>query len=256
VWRTPERWHPAQLGIISFALFVAAAWSLTQIFSGRAVFVLLGAALGTIMMGNVWFRILPALKEMCEARTQDRPADAEMCARARWRATHNSYLIFPTVLLMLSNHYPVVYAHPLNWIALSLLAVAFVGVRHLVVSGRAGLWALYSALVLFGVTVYLIAAVPPPRESAGAPTVSFATARGIIIERCLSCHSTVPSDRTYGPVPGGVGFDRPESIKQYAQRIKVSAVSSQAMPNRHGNDMTAEERMLLGRWVDQGARLE
>jgi uncharacterized membrane protein len=86
--------------------------------------------------------------------------------------------------------------------------------------------------------------------------VSFATARGIIIERCLSCHSTVPSDRTFGPAPGGVAFDRPESIKQYAQRIKVSAVSSRTMPNRHGNSMTAEERKLLGRWVDQDARLE
>jgi uncharacterized membrane protein len=256
LWRTPERWHPVGLGLVSFAMFMALAWSLTQYFSGRAVFILLGASLGTLMMGNVWFRILPALKEMGEARAEGRPADTKMCARARLRASNNSYLIFPTVALMLSNHYPVIYSHRLGWIAVSLLAAAFVGVRHLVVSGRSGLWALYSALAIFGVAIFLIAAVHPPREPAGAPTVSFATARGIIIDRCLSCHSTVPSDRTYGPVPGGIGFDRPESIKQYAQRIKISAVSSRTMPNRHGSTMTAEERMLLGRWVDQGARLE
>ncbi|MAF47272.1 MAG: urate hydroxylase PuuD [Rhodospirillales bacterium] len=256
LWRTTLSGRPVVLAIISYAIFVALAWSLTQIFSGRAVFILLGAVLGTLMMGNVWFRILPALKEMGEARAEGRPADAKVCSPAWVRSTHNSYLIFPTVVLMLSNHYPLITSHRLNWIVLCLLAAAFVGARHLVVSGRAGLWALYSAVAALGVAVFLIGAGQSPREPAGAGTVSFAAARGIIIQRCLSCHSTVPADRTFGPVPGGVGFDRPESIKRHAQRIKVRAVSSLTMPNRHESGMTPAERMLLGRWVDEGARLE
>ncbi|MDP6927010.1 MAG: hypothetical protein QGG84_07975, partial [Rhodospirillales bacterium] len=80
------------------------------------------------------------------------------------------------------------------------------------------------------------------------------------IQRCLSCHSTVPSDRTFGPVPGGVGFDRPESIKRHAQRIKVRAVDTLTMPNKDGRGhevtITYAERKLLGRWVDAGAKLE
>jgi uncharacterized membrane protein len=256
LWRTSLSRRPVALGVISYAMFVAAAWILTQIFSGRAAFILLGAALGTLMFANVWLTILPALREMSEARALGRAADVALCSRARERATHNSYLIFPTVVLMLSNHYPVIYGHRLNWIALSLVAASFVGVRHLVVRGRAGVWALYPAVAALGVAVFLIASAHPARESAGVETVSFTAARGIIIQRCLSCHSTVPSDRTFGPVPGGVGFDRPESIKRHAQRIKVRAVSSRTMPNRHGNGMTEAERALLGRWVDQGAMLE
>lgn len=144
-------------GALSCAVFVAATWSLTQTFSGRAAFILAGAALGTIMAANVWLRILPALRKMNEARIAGQSADVNMCSKARIRAAHNSYLIFPTVVLMLSNHYPQFYSHELNWIALSLVAVAFVGVRHRVVSGRKNAWALYSAVAALGVAIYVVA---------------------------------------------------------------------------------------------------
>jgi len=102
----------------------------------------------------------------------------------------------------------------------------------------------------------VISAVPPPRLAAGEDAISFAAVRGIVIERCLSCHSTVPSDRTFGPLAAGIAFDRPEDIKRHAARIKARAVDSLTMPNRHQSGMTAAERKLLGRWVNQGARLE
>jgi uncharacterized membrane protein len=256
LWRSSSSQQIALPLTLSLALFVAVAWGLTQIFTGRAVFMLLGAVLGTLMMGNVWFRILPALKEMKEARAENRAADVALCTLARHRATHNSYLIFPTVVLMLTNHYPVIYSHWLNWIIVSLLLAAFVGGRHMVVSGKAGLWALYSALVLVGIAVYLVAAVNPSQQTADAGSVSFATARGIIAKHCLSCHSTVPADRSYGPAPGKISFDRPEDIKRHAKRIKASAVTIKTMPIRPDSGMTKSERELLGRWVDQGARLE
>jgi uncharacterized membrane protein len=256
LWRKGENARPILQLILSLALFVTVAWGLTQIFSGRTVFMLMGATLGSLMMGNVWFRVLPALKEMKEARQENRTADPALCTLARHRATHNSYLIFPTVLLMLSNHYPVIYSHWLNWIIVSLLLAAFVGGRHMVVSGKAGLWALYSALVLLGIAVYLVAAVNPSQKTAVAGRVSFTTARGIIAKHCLSCHSTVPADRSYGPAPGKISFDRPEDIKRHAKRIKASAVTIKTMPNKPDNDITKAERELLGHWVDQGARLE
>ncbi len=253
-------WRPSQQVtvrlIFSLALFVAVAWGLTQIFSGRAVFILVGATLGSLMMGNVWFRILPALKEMKEARAENRLADEALCTLARHRATHNSYLMFPTVVLMLSHHYPVIYSHWLNWIIVALLVVAFVAARHMVVSGKAGLWALYSALVLVGIAVYLIAAVNPPQGTASTKSVSFTTARSIIAKHCLSCHSTVPADRSWGPSPGKISFDRPEDIKRHAKRIKASAVTIKTMPIKRDSGMTKAEREILGRWVDQGAKLE
>jgi uncharacterized membrane protein len=257
LWRSAgDRW-PAVSGAISCAAFVVAAWGLTQIFSGRVAFILAGAALGNIMLANVWLRILPALRNMNEARVAGRFADVNICSRARMRAAHNSYLICPTVLLMLSNHYPRIYSHQLNWIALSLLAVAFMGVRHRVVNGRVGAWALYSAVAALSVAIYLVATGPSSQTPTSVGDVPFATVRAIIANRCVSCHSTVPSNPTFSPNPGGVGFDRPESIKRHAGRIKVSAVIARTMPpdpQEHG--ITAAERELLGRWVDQGARLK
>jgi len=256
LWRMGKSPQPILQLILSLILFVAVAWGLTQVYSGRAVFMLLGATLGTIMFANVWMRILPALREMKDSRAEIRPADEALCTLAQHRATHNSYLIFPTVLLMLSSHYPVIYSHWLNWIIVSLLLAAFVGGRHMVVSGKAGLWALYSALVLLGIAVYLVAAVNPPQKIAEAGAVSFTTARGIIAKHCLSCHSTVPADRSWGPSSGKISFDRPEDIKRHAKRIKASAVTIKTMPIKRDSNMTKAERELLGRWVDQGAKLE
>jgi uncharacterized membrane protein len=255
LWRAAPVRRPVLLGAVSYVLFVAAAWGLSQIFSGRAAFILLGTILGSLLMANVWLRILPALREMGEAQAADRPADAAICARAQERSVHNSYLIFPTVVLMLSNHYPVIYGHRFAWIVIALLLAAFVGLRHVVVSGKAGVWTLVPVTAL-GITAFVISALPPPGEAAGGRGVSFATARGIIIQRCLNCHSTVPADRTFGPVPGGIAFDRPEDIKRHAARIKVRAVDSLTMPNRHESGMTAAERKLLGRWVNEGAQLQ
>ncbi len=246
-WRLTPADQPLVPGAVSYAAFVALAWGLAQVFSGRAVFIVLGATLGTIMMGNVWFRILPALKEMSEAQGID--------PQARMRATHNSYLIFPTVVLMLGNHYPVIYGHHFNWLIIALLAAAFVLLRHVVVGGKAGKRALAPVAAL-ALGAFVISAVPPPRLAAGEDAISFAAVRGIVIERCLSCHSTVPSDRTFGPLAAGIAFDRPEDIKRHAARIKARAADSLTMPNRHQSGMTAAERKLLGRWVNQGARLE
>ncbi len=254
LWRLPSIPGTKLPGLISYAAFVAAAWGLTQIFSGRAAFILIGAGLGTILLANVWLKILPALREMNGAREAGRPAAAELCQRARERSVHNSYLIFPTVILMLSNHYPVLYSHHFNWLVLALLAAAFIALRHVVVSGKAGVWALGPAAVLLAAAI-LAAASPSPHQ-AGAKGVSFAEARGIINAHCLNCHSTVPADRNFGPSPGGIAFDLPESIKRHAERIKVRAVDARTMPNRHDSGMTTAERETLGRWVNEGAKLE
>ncbi len=254
LWRRSRTLNTIALGVVSYALFVAAAWALSETFSGWAAFIILGAALGTVLLANVWLRVLPALREMSSARDEGRSPDAALCELGRQRTVHNSYLIFPTVILMISNHYPVLYGHHFNWIIAALLMAAFIALRHVVVSGKPGKWALASVAV-FAAAAVLVTAVAPTRESA-AEAVSFTSARSVIIERCLSCHSAVPADRAFGPAPGGVAFDLPADIKRHAERIKVRAVDARTMPNRHESGMTRAERELLGRWVDEGARLE
>ena len=52
-----------------------------------------------------------------------RTPDPTLSTRAKQRSTHNSYVTFPVIFMMLSNHYPLTYGHPLNWLVLSLLIV-------------------------------------------------------------------------------------------------------------------------------------
>src|SRR5262249_57543731 len=91
---------------------------------------------------------------------------------------------------------------------------------------------------------------------AGGERVTFATARAVLQQGCLACHSAFPSDRTFGVAPGGVSFDVPDRVPAFAERIKLRAVVSQTMPLGNKTGMTAEERALLGRWIGQGARLD
>ena len=77
----------------------------------------------------------------------------------------------------------------------------------------------------------------------------------MIAQRCQSCHSQYQSDRTFGPAPGGVTFDTPESIVRLADRIRVRAVETKTMPLANKTGITEDERALLGRWIASGAPL-
>ena len=83
--------------------------------------------------------------------------------------------------------------------------------------------------------------------------VSFAVVRGIVELRCLSCHSSTPSDDVFRAAPNGVTFDTPESLRTRAELIKQRTVLVKNMPLANKTGMTEEERILLGRWIDQGA---
>ncbi|MGH9379347.1 MAG: urate hydroxylase PuuD [Thermoanaerobaculia bacterium] len=113
--------------VVSLALLVALAWGLSQLFTGRAVFIQVGATLGTIMTANVWMRILPAMRQAVAAAGAGRELDEAQVAglaRAARRSRHNTFLAFPVVFLMISNHYPVAtYGHRLAWAVLPAFVV-------------------------------------------------------------------------------------------------------------------------------------
>lgn len=256
LWNSPLGRSGPLAAVLSFVLLVAVGYGLTRLLSGRAAFIHVGAALGTLMVANVWMRILPAQRQMIAATAAGRPPDFTLGARAKTRSVHNSYMTLPVVFLMLSNHYPSTYGGKLNWLVLALLIVVGAGIRHVMLADRSGAWALAPAGAA-AVAVVLLAGSTPSRESAaGGGRVSFAEARAVINHRCIACHSSAPWDRTFGPAPAGVSFDAPENIKRFAERIKERAVTSRTMPVGNTTGITPEERDLLGRWVDQGARFD
>ena len=258
LWRSPLAHRPAIAGTISLAALTAITILLCRVMSGRAAFIHVGAVLGTIMVANVWERIIPAQRQMVDATRSGRPADFTLGERAKQRSVHNSYMTFPVLFVMLSNHFPATYASPLNWLVLLLLFVAGASVRHAMIGrGPRARWALgLAALTLAAAMFFSLPKSVVARTPAGADSVpSFAAVRAVIAQRCQPCHSQYQSDRTFGPAPGGVTFDTPESIVRLAERIRVRAVETETMPLANKTGITPEERSLLARWIAAGAPL-
>jgi uncharacterized membrane protein len=247
--------------------FVAIAIGLTQVLSGRAAFLHVGAMLGTIMAGNVVFTIVPSQRHLVASVGSAGGADSTAGARAKRVSIYNNYFTFPVIALMVSNHFPAIYGHRWNWLLLLLIIASGAAVRH-VLNMRFTFpqWKLAlaasiatSVIVLFA----LLSMSPTPsstgRASAGALAVatrpvSFDEARHIIDRRCAACHSAQPSDLTFGAAPAGVVFDTPDQIAARAGRIRERAVVTRTMPPGNKTHITDDERAILARWIDLGAK--
>ncbi|HEX8175042.1 MAG TPA: urate hydroxylase PuuD [Pyrinomonadaceae bacterium] len=109
---------------VGYLLVVGAAYGLTHVLSGRWAYLHMGAMFGTIMAANVWVRILPSQSRMIAATKEGREPDAALAARAKLRSKHNTFIVVPTVFLMISNHYANTYGSRYNWIIMSVLILA------------------------------------------------------------------------------------------------------------------------------------
>ena len=261
LWRSPLAARQGVAAAISLAALFAVTLGLCRLLSGRAAFMHVGALIGSVMVANVWRRILPAQQQMLDATRAGRPADFALGEQAKQRSVHNSYLTFPLLFIMISNHFPATYSGPLNWLVLSLLFIAGAAVRHAMIGTRPPvkppLWALAPATAALAAAMFL----STPRAAARGTAVaadsvpSFAAVRAVVAQRCQPCHSRFQLDRSVGPAPGGVTFDTPESIQRLAERIRVRAVETKTMPLANRTGITDAERELLGRWVAAGAPL-
>lgn len=258
LWRSPLGSRTGVATALSLLWLAAVTYLLCRLLSGRAAFIHVGSLLGTIMVANVWMRILPAQQQMIDATKAGHAADYALGEAAKRRSLHNSYITFPVLLLMLSNHFPAIYGHPLNWLLLVLLIVVGVAARTLMIGGRR---ARALALVPAAASLVAVVALTVPRRAdtersrpdASGERVPFARVETIVTARCLTCHSSKPAIPTFGPSPGGVSFERAEDVRRYAGRIRVRAVETRTMPLGNMTSMTEEERRILGRWIDQGA---
>lgn len=130
LWISPLAQAPVVGGALCYALMVGLAWFLTHRVSGRPAFLLEAAVLGTIMVMNVWIRIIPAQRAMIADRIAGREPDQTLAVRAKNRSKHNTFIILPVLFLMISNHYPTTtFGNENNWLvfaAVTLLAWATV----------------------------------------------------------------------------------------------------------------------------------
>ena len=106
------------------------AWGYTQVFTGRAAFLHLGAFTATIMSANVFMIIIPNQKIVVADLMAGRKPDPKYGKIAKQRSLHNNYLTLPVIFLMLSNHYPLAFATQYNWVIASLVFLIGVVIRH------------------------------------------------------------------------------------------------------------------------------
>ncbi len=253
----------AAVGWIAGLSAIAVIW--LQYLSGRAAFLHVGAMLGTIMAGNVFFTIVPSQRQLVASVAEGRGGDPAVSQRAKRVSTHNNYLTFPVLVLMVSGHFPSVYGSPFKGPLLAALLLGGVTARHLLnIRFRFAGWKLALAgdlaamgLLLFILTRWTGASDAGPALPGVVPAgpVDFAEVRHVIDRRCAPCHSARPTDLTFGPAPGGVQYDTPAQIVAYAARIRERAVITRTMPPGNKTGITDPERGLLGRWVAAGAQL-
>lgn len=262
LWRFVAPRSAGTAAMLSIAALIAIVYALTSLLSGRAAFLHVGALLATIMAANVALTIMPSQHVLVDAVAAGQPPDPAFAQRAKTRSMHNNYLTFPVIVLMLSNHFPGVYAQRWSWLSLLVLIAIGATVRHLLnIRFTFPQWKpALAATIVAGLTLLLTIGQPAPSPAAGSDRatdlpsqVGFNDARSIIDRRCTACHSASPAITEFGPAPGGVSFDDPARIQLLAERIRARAIDTRTMPLGNRTNMTDRERALLARWITQGA---
>jgi uncharacterized membrane protein len=244
---------PAWYGAISLVLISGVAIGLSAVFTGRGAYIHVGALLGTLMAGNVFFIIIPAQKEMVSAMEQGRDPDPEIGKHAALRSLHNNYLTLPVLFIMVSAHFPFTYGHEWGWAILAGLMVVSVAVRHwfnLRGRGEGNTWLMPTAAL--GMIVLALVTVPNSDLPFVDPTsVSFDEGVVIIETRCTPCHSSIPTQPGFNAPPKGIIFDTSDQMIAQAALVRKMAVDSETMPLANITEMTDEERAILEVWLDK-----
>jgi len=240
------------LAIILFSYFMILAIVLNQSFSARAAYIHIGAAVGTIMVANVFFVIIPSQKELVRAVSQGREPQISLGEKALLRSRHNNYLTLPVLFMMISAHYPMIYGHAYPWLVLATLSLGGIFVRHYFnirhLSSTSYLFLLFG-VVFIGVTIFLTA--PIVYSTKQTERVSTQEVHGVITQRCASCHSEKPTQPGFSAAPAGLLLQTHDQIEQYASEIYQASVLTRTMPLANLTEMTDKERELIGQWYNQ-----
>ena len=259
------------LMVALFGVLVAMSWFYTQVFSGRAAMLHLGAFTASIMSGNVFFVIMPNQRIVVADLKAGRKPDPKYGKIAKQRSTHNNYLTLPVVFLMLSNHYPLIFATKYNWIIASLVFLMGVTIRHWFNTRHARTgnphWTWAVTALLFLIIAWLSTA--PMRMAEGeaqgramnrealvyASADGFEEVVGIVQGRCSMCHAAEPGWEGLHWAPKGVLLETEAEIAHEARRIYLQAGVTHAMPPGNLSFIEPEERAAIVKWF-RGAGAE
>jgi uncharacterized membrane protein len=253
--RTKLRNHGMILGVILIIIATLLSYGLTQIFSARGAYMHMGAIIGTIMAGNVFFGIMPSQRALVKAVEEGKAPEAKFGLNAKLRSTHNTYITLPVLFIMISNHYPMTFNHHANWLVLMAIVLITAAIRQYFVLrhfGKQKPLIFVGAIIATIVLAYIIA----PKslalsEAQKQQTVTIEQVQTIVMQRCSSCHSNNNTDDTFKSAQAGIRFTDLASIKQWAPRIQARVIDAQDMPFMNKTQMTDDERNTLAIWLAQ-----
>ena len=265
--------------ITIFVLLVFACWGSYQLFSDRASFIHIGAILGTVMAGNVFFGIMPAQRALVDAvrkGIKPGPEVADLALMAKNRSLMNNYFTLPLIFTMISNHYPMMYSNAYGWLVLVYVGIVTATVRHyfnqkhlghskpkfLVIPAIATLFLIFlmrpapiepiampTSRVSSLATTEVEKTTMPVADGTAAETVSVNasiedTMMAIVYERCTTCHMPQPTQAGFAAPPAGIILQTPEDMKIHKAKI-VTAVQTGYMPLGNITQLTDDERAQI-----------
>jgi uncharacterized membrane protein len=255
--RSPLGRHEVAMAVVGYVYLVALTYGFTHVFSGLGAFTQIGALIGTIMVANVFVIIIPFQKKTVDAMLAGKEPDPAWGAIGKQRSVHNNYLTLPVVFLMLSNHYPLLFATRYNWLIVAIVLLIGPVIRHFYNSrheGKGDPWWTWGVAAAGMAAIAWLSAAGPAAVTTGAlpPTPKFKQVSNIIISRCSMCHAAEPVWDGIPAAPKGVMLDNDEQIRRHARLIEIFAVRSQAMPPGNITEMTPQERLVLASWIAAG----
>jgi uncharacterized membrane protein len=250
--------HEAALALVGYVFLVALTYGFTKVFSGRGAFTQIGALIGTIMVANVFIIIIPNQKKIIADLIAGRTPDSKLGEQGKQRSVHNNYLTLPVIFLMISNHYPLLYATRYNWLIVAIVLAIGPAIRHYYNMRHAGerepLWPwAVAALGVMAIGWLALNGDPWIKSSAVAPAPPFKTVEDIVLSRCSMCHANEPVWAGITSPPQDVRLDSADEIRRHGRLIEIWAVLSRAMPPGNVTGMTDQERATLAAWRNEVA---
>ena len=240
-----------------FILITVMSWAYSEIFSYRGAFMQIGTVLGTIMVANVLMIIIPGQKKVVASLLANETPNPIHGAIAKQRSLHNNYLTLPVIFIMISNHYPLIYATKYSWIIISIILIIGALIRHFFNIKHTGAKPPYWVcipIIILGAIVFYISDLGKPKlnnikNTANLieliPEKTLVSAQEIIVSKCSMCHAKEPLWENMRNAPKLVNLETSTDIINNIDNIYKQSVLSYAMPPGNISFLEDNERSLI-----------
>ena len=246
------------LALFILLVFTFFSWFFFQVFSYRGAFIQIGSMLGTIMVANVLMIIIPGQKKVVNSLLKGEKPDPKHGVTAKQRSLHNNYLTLPVIFIMISNHYPVIYATKFSWIIISLIIIVGALIRHYFNIKHTGkkppywIWLPISIIILLSIYITELGKPKLLNDKKMSATIIkqipknlILASEEIIISKCSMCHAKEPLWENLHIPPKMVILETKEDIIKNIDGIYSQVVASYAMPPGNVTFIESSERQTL-----------